>query len=253
MKQEIFDMDFDLGESQGFLTNAPIADANFMFSPRVSNQQFDTSLSDYAKPHKQPAVSAFVIKQQPIYAALKQIHDSFNDDLLNLSLASASSTPILFSQDLFDKFLIKFNIIAHDIENIHAKYPQIVPDGLYAKLQILKKDTSNLAKEVKKIDSRASEHIHDLEKQSEFLTQEIVKLRGEIENLLQLNSELSIQLSTKSGGDGRQSKLDISYNKVNVSQLYASEEKVDKYMSEIKNLKGAVDTIQKEKQKMYEE
>ena len=62
MKQEIFDMDFDLGESQGFLTNAPIADANFMFSPRVSNQQFDTSLSDYAKPHKQPAVSAFVIK-----------------------------------------------------------------------------------------------------------------------------------------------------------------------------------------------
>ena len=62
-----------------------------------------------------------------------------------------------------------------------------------------------------------------------------------------------MQLSNKSEGNSGLGKLDQSYNKVNVSQLYASEEKIENYRSEIKNLKGSLDSVQRDKQKIYEE
>ena len=195
--------------------------------------------------------SSFVVTQPFPDIAKNFLSTSLSEDLLNLS--QTSQTPVNFSgNDAFEKFFIKFNLVASEIEALQRSYPQLVSAGIVEKLGQLKRDTALLTRELKKIDSRATDNIGELESKCDYLQSQVSKLKDEVENLVAINSDLHLKLSE---AGGNKSFLDLtprsSTEKVNSSQLMASEDKANALRTEIKELTSQLEFERKEKKSYF--
>lgn len=157
-----------------------------------------------------------------------------------------------FSNEIFEKFFIKFNNLSADIEGLQKTYPQLIPAQVIEKLNLLKRDTGFLTQELKKIDSKASDKILQLESKCDSLNTEIMRLKDEVENLVNINSELHAKLGD---GTGNKSFLDItpksSTDKINYSQFQASEDKVSSLRKELIETRQNYETEKTEKKHYF--
>lgn len=173
------------------------------------------------------------------------------DDILDLSQISHYS-PAPASSEAFEKFFLKFGLVASEIEALQRAYPQFVGSQITEKLLQLRRDSSILTQELKKMDSRSSDKISQLESKCELLTFQIAKLKEEVENLVAINSDLHSKLSEGATNKSLlEIKLDPSNDKVNVSQLQASDDKAVVLRTEIKELKQQVSRERTEKQSYF--
>lgn len=154
-------------------------------------------------------------------------NSSFSEDVLNFSGMLQASTPNQDTFDIFDKFFIKFDKVAADIESTHEKYPKVIGENIMEKLSILRRDTGKLSKQLKAIQKKNADQIDELEKQGEHLGQEIVKLKKEVDSLVLINSKLYEELNQKSreieklkqGPSNPESMLSIELEDETVSKL----------------------------------
>lgn len=180
------------------------------------------------------------------------MNNSMADDLLNLSQVSSAQTPSNSGTEIFEKFITKFQIISHEIESLQRNYPQIITGKIVEKLVQLKRDSGTLTREIKKVDTRSHSKILDLENKCDILNNQVIKLKEEIENLVNINSDLHSKLADSTGN---KSFLDItpkaSTDKVNYSQFQASEDKLINLRSEIKDLKSNLESEKKDKKNFF--
>ena len=179
------------------------------------------------------------------------LNTSITDDLLNLS--QSSFQPQLRSgSDIFEKFFIKFNNLSIEIEGLQRTYPQLIGGQVMDKLIQLKRDTGILSQEMKRMDSKASNKIIELEDKCDVLNNQIVKLKEEVENLVAINTELYSKLGE---GTGNKSFLDITpkstTDKINFSQFQASEDKLMDLKHELKEIKTQLESEKSQKKSYF--
>ncbi len=188
---------------------------------------------------------------QPAPETPKSFMNSMMEDILDLSQMSNHNQAVAGSE-AFEKFFVKFGLVASEIENLQRAYPQLVGPQISEKLLELRRDSSMLTQELRKMDSRASDKINQLEAKCELLTSQITKLKEEVENLVSINSELHSKLSEAAPN---RSFLDLTpksvNDKVNTSQLLASEDKAIALRNEIKELRQQVDSERNEKRSYF--
>lgn len=175
---------------------------------------------------------------------------SMTDELLNISQISTSH--ILLGNEMFDKFIIKFSLLAADIDSLNRSHPDAMSQQVMDKLHVLKRDIGILSIEVKNIDNRSSEKAADLERLCDRLKYEIVKLREEVANLVTINADLHRRLSEFGpAGSGMNKTQKSVHDKVNASTLYAAEDKVDDLAGRNKELRAQIDVLKKEKNNYF--
>jgi prefoldin subunit 5 len=129
------------------------------------------------------------------------MNNSFQEDTLldnsNISLGGHGSQEI-YMHELFDRFMLKFNIVCLDIEGIYSRNPQSIPSQLMERLSVLRKETGNLNRLAKKADNLTSYKLKEYERQIESLTTDICKLRMEVDGLVNMNNRLTVELDEKS-------------------------------------------------------
>lgn len=164
-----------------------------------------------------------------------------------------SHSQATFGYEIFDRFFVKFGLLANEIEKINRNIPDAISQEVMEKLHTLKRDTDILSREVKNIDNRSAERISNLERKCEKLNYEVSKLKEEVSNLLNINSELHQKLeeSNTSGTWNMGISQKISNDKVNASTLYATEERADSLATQNKELRSLVETLKREKNEYF--
>lgn len=191
-----------------------------------------------------------MIDQQPVNSFNTALNNTFSEDLLNISNMSVNHKSM--SSEMFDRFFVKFNMLAQDIEKIHRSHPHTISQDVLDKLNHLKRDTGILSTEIKNIDNRSADKISYLEQKCEELNDEICRLNDEVTNLLNVNSEMQQRLEDL----GQRTSTDLAPtrsigDKVNKSALYATEEKIEDLAGRNMDLRSQIDTLKQENNKCY--
>lgn len=174
----------------------------------------------------------------------------FREDEMHHSPALHTSPDTSFEK--FDKFIIKFNIVASDIDSLHRHHPEVISQATVDKLAMLKKDSSVLTQNLKKKHELSENQIKELETLCQTLQSQVFSLREEVEWNVNMNQKLSEQVKEMQQKELSQS---TSYNdsKYSSGAYFEIEERNEHLLKENVTLKTHLESSKKENQKIIQE
>lgn len=156
---------------------------------------------------------------------------------------------------MMEKFIIKFSMLANEIEQMQKRNPHIIGSQITEKLVTLKKDIALLSRDLKNADLRSADKISGLEEKCEKLSYEANKLKEEVNQLIALNTELHLRLNeTQDLVD--KTPLNVSsknVDKVNSSLFYATEERAGRIATENTALHTKVEALKNENKTYFDQ
>lgn len=186
---------------------------------------------------------------------VKQLaNTSFSEDLLNLSqLSSARETHPSSHYDSIDRFFVKFNIVAQEIDELQLRNPGALSNSFKEKLEAIKSESAMLSRELKNAEMLSAEKLMALENKYYSVNSELLRLRDEIEELVKMNNELKCEL-IEGGKDPLHSHRsgDRGFDRMNLSQIHEIEDSNHSLRQENAALKKQLSQIQAEIRSLQE-